>query len=104
MAMVPARVTVTDLLGGTQPGEVRCYLGHCGLGGRGGDAPPDVLEGPSGSVPRAAVRHVALEVALWEGDRGAPTVAELARESGLDASTTRAALEILARVTGYPLG
>ena len=98
------RPTVTEYLGGMQPGEVRCDLGHCGLGDRGHATPPDVLEGPSGPVPRAVVRHVALEVALWEGGRDGPTVAEVARESGLDAASVRAALEVLARLTGYPLG
>ena len=68
-------VTVTEVLRGMPPGEVRPYLAQRGLGGRGGDAPP-TLPGPAGPVPRAAVRHVALEIALWEGGRDDPTAAE----------------------------
>ena len=49
------------------------------------------------------VRHIGMEVALWEGGRGAPTVAALAVEAGLDERTVEVALEILAEVTGYPL-
>ena len=93
-------VKLTEFLGGMPPGEVRCYLAQRGLGGRHSDAPP-TLAGPAGPVPRAAVRHVALEVALWEGGRNDPTAAELAKEAGLELSTTKAALVILARLTGH---
>lgn len=93
----PARVV--EFLGGIPPGEVRCLLARVGgLGGRGREGDPDPVDVGSGPVPRSAVRLVALEAAIWEGGRGAPTAEELARESGLSESTVDLALEVLGRL------
>ena len=97
------RVTVTQFLGAGPPGELRWTFGLLGLGAHGRPARSDVLTCPSGSLPRSVVRHIGMEVALWEGGRGAPTVAAVAVEAGLDERTVEVALEILAEITGYPL-
>ncbi len=49
----------------------------------------------SDPIPRAVVRLVALEVALRDGGRGVPTVAEVARESGLTESEVELSLEVI---------
>ena len=67
-------------------------------GGRGREGDPDPVDIGSRPVPRSAVRLVALEAAVWEGGRGAPTAEELARESGLPESTVDLALEVLGRL------
>ena len=92
-------VSVTAFLGEHTPGELRCSFGRWGLGGRGWPPGAEVLTCPSGSLPRAVVRHVGMEVALWEGGRGDPTVSAVAREAGLDEASVELALEILAGVT-----
>ena len=73
----------------TTPGEVRCLLAHLGLGGLHRKGDPDPVTVGSGPVPRFAVRLVALEAALWESGREAPTAAELAEEAGLELSSCR---------------
>ena len=63
----PARVV--EFLGGIPPGEVRCLLARVGgLGERGREGDPDPVDIGSGPVPRSAVRLVALEAAVWEGE------------------------------------
>ena len=93
------RIPVTEYLGGPHPGELRSSFGRWGLGGWGQPPAPDVLTCPSGSLPRAVVRHVGMEVALWEGPRGEPTVPAVARDAGLDEATVELALEILDGLT-----
>ena len=99
----PEEVLVTEFLGAVKPGELRWNFGLWGLGARGRPARSEVLACPSGSLPRSVVRHVGMEVALWEGGRGAPTVAAVAAEAGLNEASVELALEILAGVTGYAL-
>ena len=94
--MPPMDSKVVGVLGEIARGELRWYLTLLqGLGGRGRDDDPDPVDVGSGPIPRAVVRLVALEVALWEGGRGVPTVAEVARESGLTESEVELALEVL---------
>ena len=60
---------------------------------------------------RAQPFHEGIEAGLlqdavqpfWEGGRGAPTVAAVAEEAGLNEASVELALEILAGVTGYAL-
>ena len=95
-------VRVVKFLGEMPPGEVRCLLAHLGLGGLHRKGDPDPVTVGSGPVPRFAVRLVALEAALWEGGREAPTAAELAEEAGLELSTVDRALKVLgARIAEY---
>ncbi len=63
----PEEVLVTEFLGAVKPGELRWNFGLWGLGARGRPARSEVLACPSGSLPRSVVRHVGMEVALWEG-------------------------------------
>ena len=96
---LPERVVA--FLGEIPRGELRWVVADLGLGGRGRDGDPDPVPVGSGAVPRFAVRHVALEAALWEGGREPPTAAELADEAGLELSTVDRALEALgARLAG----
>ena len=92
---------VARCLGEMKPGELRWWFTVWGgVGGRNREGDPDPIDVGSRSVPRYAVRLVALEVALWEGGRDIPTAGAVARESGLDESTVVLALKVLGRVLG----
>ena len=84
MAELPP-ACVVEFLGGIPPGKVRCLLARVGgLGGRGREGDPDPVDVGSVRVPRSAMRSVALEAAVWEDGRGAPTAEELAGSLPLD--------------------